>query len=215
MGAVTWVAADTFINISGANRELTEGFTALIAAAMLIYVGFWLHKQTYAMQWQHFIRNKVSQSLSTSALTGLAVVALLAVYREVFESILFFQTLWLQTGSSGHGHIISGSLTAVALLAVIAWAIFKFSVRLPLKLFFRVNAVFLFLLAVVFAGKGIAALQEAGKLPADPVRFFQIDALGIYPTAESLGIQASLIALAVLLLLFSRYKFRNPEGREV
>jgi high-affinity iron transporter len=95
-------------------------------------------------------------------------------------------------------------LSAVVLLVLIAWGVFKFSVRLPLKLFFRVNSIFLYLLAIVFAGKGIAALQEAGKLPVDSVQFFRIDALGIYPTAESLGAQAALIAIAVSFFLYNR-----------
>ncbi|WP_455205447.1 FTR1 family protein, partial [Kaarinaea lacus] len=155
LGGITWFVAGHFINISGANREMTEGITALVSAVMLIYVGFWLHKQTYAMHWQHFIRAKVSNSLTNSALTGLAAVAFLAVYREVFESILFFHTLWLQTHPGGHVQIVSGMITAAVLLVLIAWGVFKFSVRLPLKLFFRVNSVFLYLLAIVFAGKGI------------------------------------------------------------
>jgi high-affinity iron transporter len=213
LGGITWYVAGTFINISGANREMTEGITALIAAAMLIYVGFWLHKQTYAIKWQHFIRTKVSRSLTNSTLMGLSVVAFLAVYREVFESILFFHTLWLQTDSGGHSHIVFGMLTAVVLLVLIAWAVFKFSVRLPLKLFFRVNSVFLYLLAIVFTGKGIAALQEAGKLPVDPVQFFEIDALGIYPNAESLGTQATLIAIALSLFLYSRFRLGKTQAR--
>lgn len=212
MGGLTWFAASQFINISGANREMTEGITALVSATMLIYVGFWLHKQTYAMHWQHFIRAKVSQSLTNSALTGLAIVAFLAVYREVFESILFFHTLWLQANPDGHVQIVSGMFTAIALLILIAWGIFKFSVQLPLKLFFRVNSVFLYLLAIVFAGKGIAALQEAGKLRVDPVNFFEIDALGIFPNLESLGVQAAMIAIAVTLYLISRSRINREEA---
>jgi len=211
LGGLTWFAAEEFIDISGANREMAEGITALIAAAMLIYVGFWLHKQTYAMHWQHFIRTKVSQSLTNSALTGLAVVAFLAVYREVFESILFFQTLWLQTNPAGHIQIGWGIFTAAAMLVVLAWSIFKFSVRLPLKLFFRVNSVFLYLLAIVFAGKGVAALQEAGQLPVNPINFFELDALGIFPNLQSLGIQAVMIAVAVVLYLYSRNKMKREE----
>ena len=213
LGGLTWLAARNFINISGAGRELTEGVTALVAAAMLIYVGFWLHNQTNAMQWQQFIRTKVSQSLTGSTLTGLAVVAFLAVYREVFESILFFETLWLQAEPAGQSFIVYGILTAAALLGIIAWGIFKFSIRLPLKLFFRVNAVFLYVLAVVFAGKGIAALQKADKLPINPVDFFQIDALGIYPNAQALGAQAALIVIAILFILSSRIRMnRNQIG---
>ena len=212
LGGITWFVAAHFINISGANREVTEGITALVSAVMLIYVGFWLHKQTYAMHWQHFIRAKVSQSLTNSALTGLAVVAFVAVYREVFESILFFHTLLLQTSSEGHIQIMSGILTAAVLLVVIAWGVFKFSVRLPLKLFFRINSVFLYLLAIVFAGKGIAALQEAGKLRVDPVNFFEIDALGIFPNLESLGIQAAMISVALSLYIMSRIKLKREDA---
>lgn len=211
LGGLTWFVAGHFINISGANREVTEGVFALVAAAMLVYVGYWLHNQTYAMQWQQFIRSKISKSLSNSTLTGLAIVAFLAVYREVFESILFFNTLWLQTNVEGQAQIFSGMLTAAILLVLLAWAIFKFSVRLPLKLFFRVNSVFLYLLAIVFAGKGVAALQEAGKLRVDPVNFFQIDALGISPNLESLGIQAAMILAAVLVYVLSRQKLKREE----
>jgi high-affinity iron transporter len=39
----------------------------------------------------------------------------------------------------------------------------------------------LVLLAMIFVGKGITALQEAGTLPVDPVNFPSIPALGLYP----------------------------------
>jgi high-affinity iron transporter len=206
LGFVTWLIAVNTITISGANREFTEGVTALVAAAMLIYVGFWLHKQTYALQWQHFIKAKISNSLSNGALTGLAVVAFLAVYREVFESILFFQTLSLQSGPAGNAYIVGGALTAAALLALVAWLIFKFSVRLPMKLFFRINAVFLYALAIVFTGKGIAALQKAGLVPVNPINIFEIEALGVYPNLQSIGMQLLMVVIAVALIWYSRKK---------
>jgi len=40
--------------ITGANREITEGVSALLAAAMLLYVGYWLHGKSYAPAWQSF-----------------------------------------------------------------------------------------------------------------------------------------------------------------
>ena len=206
LGFVTWYVASNVITISGAHRELTEGLTALIAAAMLIYVGFWLHKQSYAMQWKDFVREKVSKSLTEGALTGLAFMAFLAVYREVFESVLFFQTLWLQTNVTGHSYIAGGAVSAFVVLILVAWLLFKFSVRLPLKLFFSVNTVFMYLLAIVFVGKGVAALQEAGKLPVSYVNFFKLDALGIYPNLQSLGMQLLMILIAVLLFVYTRVK---------
>jgi len=124
----------------------------------------------------------------------------------VFETVLFYQTLWLQAGAGGQHMVLIGFLSAAVALVVLAWLIFKFSVRLPLRLFFAVNSALLYLLAVVFAGKGVAALQEAGKLPASSVHFPTIDVLGVYPTLQTLGLQALLVIAAVVFVLMSRRK---------
>ncbi|MBX3302856.1 MAG: FTR1 family protein, partial [Nitrospira sp.] len=56
LGAMTWGLARYMLSISGANRELTEGITALLAAAMLLYVGWWLHSRSNARAWTRYIR---------------------------------------------------------------------------------------------------------------------------------------------------------------
>jgi high-affinity iron transporter len=197
LGVLTWLLASEFISISGASRELTEGFTALIAAGMLFYVGFWLHNQSHAAQWQTFIRSKLSTSLSGKALWGMTFIAFIAVYREIFETILFYESLWLNAKPAEQNYIVSGFVVAALLLVILAWGILRYSVRLPLRAFFTVNMVLMFLLSIVFAGKGVAALQEAGTFPLNPVNFPRIDVLGIYPNLESLGLQLVLIVLAL------------------
>ena len=206
LGIATWVIAAYVVDISGANRELTEGITALLAAAILLYVGFWLHNKLQAQRWKEFIETKIHGALNDGALWSIALVAFIAVYREVFETVLFYQTLWLQAGSGGQHMVLVGFGSAAAALVVLAWLIFKFSVRLPLRLFFAVNSVLLYLLAVVFAGKGVAALQEAGKLPMSPVHFPTIDVLGIHPSLEGLGLQALLIMAAAVFVFLNRRK---------
>ena len=206
LGVATWAVAAYVVDISGASRELTEGVTALLAAAILLYVGFWLHNKLQAQRWKEFIETKVHGALNDGTLWSIALVAFIAVYREVFETVLFYQTLWLQAGASGQHMVLIGFLSAAAALVVLAWLIFKFSVRLPLRLFFAVNSVLLYLLAVVFAGKGVAALQEAGKLPVSSVNFPTIDVLGVYPTLQTLGLQVLLVIAAVVFVLMSRRK---------
>ena len=206
LGVATWAMAAYVVDISGASRELTEGVTALLAAAILLYVGFWLHNKLQAQRWKEFIEGKVHGALNNGTLWSIAFVAFIAVYREVFETVLFYQTLWLQAGAGGQHMVLIGFLSAAAALVVLAWLIFKFSVRLPLRLFFAVNSVLLYLLAVVFAGKGVAALQEAGTLPVSSVNVPAIDVLGIYPTAQSLGLQAVLVIAALVFVLMSRRK---------
>ncbi|MEI6723417.1 MAG: FTR1 family protein, partial [Betaproteobacteria bacterium] len=63
LGFATWAAASYLIGISGANREMTEGVTALIASAMLLYVGYWLHGKGQAQAWSAFIRDSIGQAL--------------------------------------------------------------------------------------------------------------------------------------------------------
>jgi len=206
LGVATWAVAAYVVNISGASRELTEGITALVAAAILLYVGFWLHNKLQAQRWKEFIETKVHGALNEGTLWSIALVAFIAVYREVFETVLFYQTLWLQAGAGGQHMVLIGFLSAAAALVVLAWLIFRFSVRLPLRLFFAVNSVLLYMLAVVFAGKGVAALQEAGKLPVSGVNFPNIDVLGIYPNLQALGLQAVLVIAAVVYVLMNRRK---------
>jgi high-affinity iron transporter len=51
------------------------------------------------------------------------------------------------------------------------------------------------LLAVVLAGKGIAALQEAGWLPIHAVNAPSLPALGVYPNLQGLLLQAALVLI--------------------
>src|SRR5690606_27004764 len=63
VGVLTWVVSNYFITISGATREVTEGVTALVAAGVLFYVGFWMHSKLNARRWQGFIQHSAQQAL--------------------------------------------------------------------------------------------------------------------------------------------------------
>lgn len=196
-GLLTWAAAAYVVDVSGAGREITEGVTALVAAAMLVYVGYWLHDKSYAQQWAAFITAQVGSALARRTWWAMAAAAFLAVYREMFEIVLFYQALWTQVAPHAGGALIGGLIAAAAALAVIAWLVFRYSVRLPIGPFFAVTSILLAALAVVFAGQGVAALQEAGAMPVTPVAFVALPAIGVFPTAQTLAAQA-LAALAVL-----------------
>jgi high-affinity iron transporter len=201
LGAVTWLVASYLIGISGASREITEGVTALISAAILLYVGLWLHGKAYAHRWQEFIREQVDTALEKRTMWAMAAVSFLAVYREVFETVLFYEALWAQTGAEGQGALLGGIAVAAVLLLATGWVIFRYSVRLPIGPFFTVTSALLAALAVIFTGQGIAALQEAGKVPITSVAFVRVPELGIFPTAQSLGMQL-VVLFAVLAGFF-------------
>ena len=210
LGAATWAAASYLVRISGANRELTEGVTALVAVAMLLYVGYWLHGKTKAMAWSAYLRDHLGSALERRALWAMAGASFLAVYREIFEVILFYEALWSQAGAEGHAAIWSGAATAAVALAALSWAILRYSVRLPLGLFFGAMSLLLALLGVVFAGQGVAALQEAGVVSVTHVPFFTLPALGVHPTAQTLGAQVLVAALSALLAYASGRSSAHP-----
>ena len=193
-GGLTWAAATYLISISGASRELTEGFGSLIAAVVLISVGIWMHGKSQADAWQVYIREKLSKALSKQSAWFLFGLAFLVVYREVFETILFMTALWSQGGGAA---MLAGVATAVVILAAIAWLMLNFSKRLPIGQFFAYSAGLMALLSVVLAGKGVAALQEAGLIDLHPLHTPRVELLGLYPTVEGLLAQAlTIMALA-------------------
>ncbi|WP_293676214.1 FTR1 family protein [uncultured Phenylobacterium sp.] len=197
-GAGTWVAATYLISVSGASRELIEGFGASFSALVLISVGVWMHGKSQAEAWQHYIREKLTSALSKRSAWFLFLLAFVVVYREVFETILFFTALWSQGGRTG---LIAGALVAMALLTVIAWILLTYSRKLPISRFFAYSALLIAGLAIVLAGKGVAGLQEAGVLGVRPLPAVpRIEILGVYPTWE--GVLAQLAAAAILIVGF-------------
>jgi high-affinity iron transporter len=200
LGGLTWLASSRFLQVSGANREVTEGVTALIAAAMLLYVGYWLHSKSHSAAWQKFIGDRVGAALSAGTLWTLALISFLAVYREAFETVLFYQALAAQAGDAGAVPMAAGIAVAVVALAAIGFAILRASVKLPIRWFFSISGVVLLVLAVVFTGQGVAALQEAGRVGSNAVPFVTLPMLGIHPTLQSLLAQVGAAMLGVLAL---------------
>ncbi len=201
-GVLTWAAATYFITISGAQRELTEGFGGLFAAAVLLSVGIWMHGKSQADAWQRYIKERLSKALSRGSAWFLFLLAFVVVYREVFETILFFAALWSKETA---GAVLGGSGLALAALAAIAWAMLRYSSRLPIAKFFAFSAALVAVLAFVLAGKGLAALQEAGVVPLTPVAGLpKLELLGFYPTWQTILVQLVVVAILVAGYLYNR-----------
>lgn len=198
VGALTWLGIKTVIDISGAQREIIEGTAALLAAFVLVYVGIWMHRQGRAARWQAFLQERLGRSLSKGASWGVAGLAFIAVYREILETALFYESLWLQSARALP--LIAGAATAVLGLIALGWLVFRMGARLPLRQFFQINGALMFALAVVFAGKGIRALQEAGWVDVTFISLPRVDWLGLYPTAQSAGVQLTMIVVGAMLL---------------
>ena len=198
MGGATWAIATYAISVSGASRELTEGFGSLFAAVVLVSVGIWMHGKSNAESWRRYIRDALGKALSKRSSWFLFGLAFLIVYREAFETILFFAALAAQ-GSTGA--LAAGAGTALAILGVVAGVMLRYSRTLPIGKFFAYSSALVAILAVILAGKGAGALQEAGLINITPVANVpRLAMLGIYPSLQPLLLQA--LALGALILGF-------------
>jgi high-affinity iron transporter len=203
------VAINQLQVLSGANQELTEGVTALLAVAMLVWVSNWVLSKSESSAWSSYIKSKMDSSLGRGSVFSLAFVAFLAVFREGAEIILMFQPLANQAGDNA-AMIWYGLGIGLVLLVGVYLAIRYLSIRLPLRPFFLATSGLLALLALSFAGAGVKELQEAGVVGITPLNGVPtIDLLGVYPSAEPLVAQAFVLVVMIVLGLWAVRKGRR------
>jgi high-affinity iron transporter len=202
---LTAFALETVFRITPAKREALEGATMAVATAVLFYVSYWLLSKMEVAKWNQFVRSKVQDAVTSGSALALASAAFLAVYREGFETVLFYKALFVAGGTGAStGAIVAGIVLGSMVMVGVYVAINRFGVRLPLKPFFGVTSAFLYYMAFVFAGRGVAELQEGGLLPTTIVSWGpRVPALGIYPTVESLAAQGVLVALLAVALVWT------------
>ena len=92
--------------------------------------------------------------------------------------------------------------------AGIGWLMLRYSRKLPFGTFFGISAMLVAVLAVVLAGKGVAALQEAGWLSMSLFDGPRVDLLGIHPTVEGIGLQLAVVAVLVVGFMWNMRQAR-------
>lgn len=200
--------------VTGANRELIEGITGLVAAVLLIYVSYWLHSKTHISGWQRYLSQKTNAALATGSLFSLASLAFLSVFREGAETALFYIGI---APSIALRDLLIGLAIAAVILAIVGVLVLGLGRRIPLKPFFQVTSVLIWYLGFKFIGSGIRALQVARVVPETRNGWLpSIDVLGLYPTWETTLPQLVLLAVAIGVVLWTRSVVKSaPQQRTV
>lgn len=206
-------------------QEITEGVTALLAVAVLIYVSNWMISKAESDNWTKYLSNKVSDSADKGKVLALGFTSFLAVFREGAEVILFCQQYFTRAGSMDNGYLavfggIIGGLAAVALIFVL---IRVFGVKIPLKPFFMATSILMAVMSIAFLGSGMWELFMDGGLADSIGGFVQqlaatIPALawmsgnemlaffGVYPTWITLIPQLILLVITVITFILAMRK---------
>jgi high-affinity iron transporter len=194
------------------SREALEGAAMLLASVVLFWVSYWITSKAEAERWQKYIQGKVQHAIARGSGAGLAAAAFLAVYREGFETVLFYQAL--AAGVPAGDVMLPAGFVAGSLALGVLYVLFRrVGVKIPLQQFFIATGAFLYLMAFVFAGKGIHELQEAALVSFTPVAWMpHVEALGIFPSRETLAAQG----VFLVLLLYAAWVTwgRRPRATE-
>ena len=201
-------------SLAGANQELLEGFAALFAVVMLIWVSNWMINKSSNKAWDEYIKKQTDASLSSGSLLGLAFISFLAVLREGAETILFYVPIVAAAGDKVH-YVWIGLAVGLAALVIIYLLIQFAAVRIPLRPFFTITSLLMAFMAFTFTGSGIGELQEADVVSLTPISGFPtIDLLGIYPRVENLAAQAIVLAIIVGLYFFGKARLAREAAAQ-
>jgi high-affinity iron transporter len=179
----------------GMARESLEGFVGLVAVALMLTVGAWLHRNSSIKAWNAYIKSRVGDAIAAGRQWSLFAVAGLAILREGAETVIFLAGMapFLSTLQ-----LIAGIGGALVLLAAAGFAVIRFSVRLPIHHLFLVATIVIFYLAFKIAGESVHALQIAGILPARfSVSLPSVGFLGMFPTWETFVLQLAIALIVV------------------
>ncbi len=182
--AVATVIFSAAAEFEGKGEQVFEGAVSLTAVAVLTWMIFWMRRQGSR------VRSELHQKVDT-ALTGggyaLAGLAFAVVLREGIETALFvFGADKAAAGGSG-GTLpgILGAIIGLSLAAAIGMAIYKGSVKLNVRTFFKVTGAVVLIVGAGLLSFAVGEFQEAGILPGSAKIAFDIS--GTLPDNSGVG----------------------------
>lgn len=198
---------DFITSLGAKNRELMEALGSLIAVVILLYLGFWLHSKTSAQKWKEFIEDKVKKLISAKNLFGLALLSFIVVFREAFESVIFLSAINLDSMPDTRMGLYFGASISLIFVLILSNFGMKYASKLPIRKLFKYSAFVMIVLAVILAGKGVRAFQESGFSSISSIEWLEhldFSIIGLFPTLETLSIQAAIILVSVFLWFYTK-----------
>ncbi|MFN2389407.1 MAG: FTR1 family protein [Actinomycetota bacterium] len=198
-----FIGTTLFVQLAPLQRELLEAGTALLAVGVLFYVSFWLVTRLEHRRWMEFMKAKVWAAATTGSTLALAGVGFTAVFREGFETTLFFQAL-ISFAEGLLPFVAAGTALGIGVLAVLGWVIFKAGRKIPVRTFLTTAVLLVMVLSVAFVGNAVRGFQEATYLPVTFIEslpdlpIFVAQLTGWYPTRETILAQAALTFIYIL-----------------
>ncbi|MFC5530265.1 FTR1 family iron permease [Cohnella yongneupensis] len=186
----------------GHNNSLINGWTGVCASVLLLYVSYWLHRNSDVKRWNKLLQMKSSEAITSGRMISLALLAFFAIVREGLETVIFLVGMG---GKMPGTELAAGIAAGFGILAVCAVVLIKMGTRLPVKPVFLVSSVIVFYLCFKFMGSGIHSLQMAGVIPSTVEDYLpERMTFSIYPSWYSTLPQLTFVVIAVAVVSFQK-----------
>ncbi|MGE7604558.1 FTR1 family iron permease [Peribacillus sp. NPDC097675] len=185
---------------AASSREYIEGVTGIIAVLMMMTIGFWLHSKSNIRAWNRYISKQMNHAIATGSIFSFALISFLSIFREGAETIIFYAGMapYMELKQ-----LLIGILLACLILVVIGYIMLRYSVKMPMTIFFKVATIFIYALAFKILGVSIHALQVSQVLETHALHTFPfIEWIGLYPTVETLVPQIVLLLLVIVAAIW-------------
>ena len=205
---ITWYVAQFIIEISGASRELIEAIAGISAVAVLFWVSFWILNKVETKKWIEFVKAKVWLATTTGSVMVFAMLSFFTVYREGFETVLFYQAMF-SFAKNMETFVLLGFVLGLAVIISVVFIIRKIGKKLPLRVLFGLTMAIGAYMSIAFIGNAIREFQEVGYISTTHL-FGIIPRLeinlatmtGIHPTLETTIAQIILLSVYVIGALY-------------
>ncbi len=200
--AIVFVLTTMVLRVAPFQREMLEAGTTIFATIVLFFISFWLFRRLDHRRWMEFLSAKVWAAGASGSAMALVGVGFTAVFREGFETVLFYQALLFVTKGL-EVFVAGGAAVALVVLIGVAFAVFRAGRRLPTKQFLAVAVGLLMALSVAFAGNAVRGLQKAAVLTMTQIEgaprlpIFLSELTGYHPTVQTIAAQAALAGVYI------------------
>jgi high-affinity iron transporter len=199
---ITWFIAQFVIEITGASKELIEAIAGISAVAVLFWVSFWILNKVETKKWIEFVKAKVWQATTTGSVMVFSMLSFFTVYREGFETVLFYQAM-LSFAKNMEIFVFLGLVLGLAVILSVVFIIRKLGKKLPLRVLFGLTMGIGAYMSIAFIGNAIREFQEIGYISTTHL-------FGIIPRLEinlatMTGIHPTLETTIAQILLLSVY----------
>ena len=205
---ITWFIAQFVIDITGASKELIEAIAGIFAVAVLFWVSFWILNKVETKKWIEFVKAKVWQATTTGSVMVFAMLSFFTVYREGFETVLFYQAMF-SFAKNMETFVFLGLVLGLAVIISVVFVIRRLGKKLPLRVLFGLTMAIGAYMSIAFIGNAIREFQEIGYISTTHL-FGIIPRLeinlatmtGIHPTLETTIAQILLLAVYLVGCLY-------------